>query len=131
LKKQILAVEDDPTALGALRQILIQGGYAVSTATNGEDALAWLATRSADLVLLDIVMPGLSGYDVCRRIRADPKTAELPVVFLTAKGALGDRTAGEEAGSDLYLLKPILATKLLNMVGVFLRPGKGPQTRPL
>jgi putative two-component system response regulator len=75
---------------------------------------------SFDLVILDVAMPGLSGYDVCRTIRQDPRTQDVPVIFLTAKGMLMDMTEGEQAGSDLYLIKPVLATKLLNMVGMFL-----------
>ena len=119
-KKKILAVDDDATALGALRQILVQKGYEVSTAPNGHDALSVLAGGQFDLVILDVSMPGLTGYDVCRKIREDPKTQDLPVIFLTAKGMLVDMTEGEDAGSDLYLIKPVLATKLLNMVGMFL-----------
>jgi DNA-binding response OmpR family regulator len=119
-KKKILAVDDDATALGALRQILVQKGYDVSTAPNGHDALTALAGGSFDLVILDVSMPGLSGYDVCRKIRQGEKTRDVPVIFLTAKGMLVDMTEGEEAGSDLYLVKPVLATKLLNMVGMFL-----------
>jgi DNA-binding response OmpR family regulator len=119
-KKKILAVDDDATALGALRQILVQKGYDVSTAPNGHDALTALAGGSFDLVILDVSMPGLSGYDVCRKIRQGEKTRDVPVIFLTAKGMLVDMTEGEEAGSDLYLVKPVLATKLLNLVGMFL-----------
>ena len=119
-KKKILAVDDDATALGALRQILIQKGYDVSTAPNGHAALSTLAGGQFDLVILDVSMPGLTGYDVCRKIREDPKTQDVPVIFLTAKGMLVDMTEGEDAGSDLYLIKPVLATKLLNMVGMFL-----------
>jgi DNA-binding response OmpR family regulator len=119
-KKKILAVDDDATALGALRQILVQKGYDVATAANGHDALKTLAGGHFDLVILDVSMPGLSGYDVCRRIRSEDKTRDLPVIFLTAKGMLVDMSEGEEAGSDLYLVKPVLATKLLNMVGMFL-----------
>jgi DNA-binding response OmpR family regulator len=119
-KKKILAVDDDATALGALRQILVQKGYDVSTAPNGQDALTALRGGTFDLVILDVSMPGLSGYDVCRKIRQEDKTRDLPVIFLTAKGMLVDMTEGEEAGSDLYLVKPVLATKLLNMVGMFL-----------
>ena len=119
-KKKILAVDDDATALGALRQILVQKGYEVSTAPNGHDALTALGHGPFDLVILDVSMPGLSGYDVCRKIRQEEKTRDLPVIFLTAKGMLVDMTEGEDAGSDLYLVKPVLATKLLNMVGMFL-----------
>ena len=119
-KKKILAVDDDATALNALRQILTQKGYDVSTAPSGEAALKTMAGASFDLVILDVAMPGLSGYDVCRTIRQDPRTQDVPVIFLTAKGMLMDMTEGEQAGSDLYLIKPVLATKLLNMVGMFL-----------
>jgi len=120
-KKKILAVDDDSTALGALRQILAQKGYEVTTAGNGEDALAILsADATFNLVILDVAMPGMSGYDVCRSLRQDPRTQDTPVIFLTAKGLLMDMAEGEDAGSDLYLIKPVLATKLLNMVAMFL-----------
>jgi putative two-component system response regulator len=120
-KKRILAVDDDATALGALRQILAQKGYDVTTAGNGQDALKVMtASEPFDLVILDVAMPGLSGYDVCRKIRQEPRTQDVPVIFLTAKGLLMDMAEGEDAGSDLYLIKPVLATKLLNMVGMFL-----------
>src|SRR5215210_1189261 len=119
-KKRILAVDDDPSALGALRQILAQKGYEVVTAADGEAALALLDTEQIDLALLDVTLPGMSGYDVCRHIRTQEKTRDIPVVFLTARGLVLDMTEGEAAGSDLYLIKPVLATKLVNMVGMFL-----------
>jgi len=119
-KKRVLAVDDDPTALNALRQILTQKGYDVTTATGGEEALALVASQDFDLALLDVVMPGTSGYDVCRQIRADERTKDLPVVFLTAKGAVADMREGQDAGSDLYLVKPVMAARLLAMLGMFL-----------
>lgn len=119
-RKRILAVDDDPTALAALRQILTQKGYEVTTATGGEEALSLLASKEFDLALLDVVMPGVSGYDVCRRVRADERTKDLPVVFLTAKGAVADMREGQSAGSDLYLVKPVMAGRLLAMLGMFL-----------
>jgi DNA-binding response OmpR family regulator len=119
-KKRILAVDDDPTALNALRQILTQKGYEVSTAPDGEAAEQLLDQESFDLALLDVTLPGMSGYDVCRYIRSRESTQDLPVIFLTARGLVVDMTEGEAAGSDLYLIKPVLATKLVNMVGMFL-----------
>jgi DNA-binding response OmpR family regulator len=120
-KKKILAVDDDSTALGALRQILAQKGYEVTTAGNGEDALALLAGEATfDLIILDVAMPGMTGYEVCRTLRQQKRTQDTPVIFLTAKGLLMDMAEGEDAGSDLYLIKPVLATKLLNMVAMFL-----------
>jgi DNA-binding response OmpR family regulator len=120
-KKRILAVDDDPSALSALRQILTQKGYDVLTASDAEAALDLLATEEpVDLALLDVTLPGMSGYDLCRRMRAGERTADVPVIFLTARGLVVDMTEGEAAGSDLYLIKPVLATKLVNMVGMFL-----------
>lgn len=119
-KKKILAVDDDATALGALRQILNQKGYEVATAASGDEALQLLKSQIPDLIILDVAMPGISGYEVCRKIREDPRTQDVPVVFLTAKGHLMDMAEGQDAGSDLYLIKPVLAAKLLNMVGMFL-----------
>ena len=119
-RKRILAVDDDPTAVAALRQILSQRGYDVTTTASGEEAAALLAEQTFDLAILDVSLPGISGYDLCRQIRKDGRTQDLPVIFLTAKALLLDQAEGEDAGSDLYLVKPVLATKLLNMVGMFL-----------
>jgi DNA-binding response OmpR family regulator len=119
-KKRILAVDDDPTAVGALRQILTQKGYEVTIAHSGEEALAVLADQRFDLAILDVSMPGMSGYDLCRKLRQEARTVDLPVIFLTAKALLMDMAEGEDAGSDLYLIKPVLATKLVSMVGMFL-----------
>jgi DNA-binding response OmpR family regulator len=119
-RKRILAVDDDVPALSSLKQILAQRGYDVSTATSGEQALEMIARESYDLFILDINMPGLNGIELCKKIRESPKTADTPVIFLTAKGMVGDMIEGQDAGSDLYLVKPVLASKILNMVGMFL-----------
>jgi DNA-binding response OmpR family regulator len=121
-KKKILAVDDDTNSLGAVRHILLQKGYDVATASSAEEALSALESGSFDLFLLDVLMPGMSGYDLCRRIREKPETEGTPVIFLTAKGLLMDMAEGQDAGSDLYLIKPVLAAKLLSMVGLFLNP---------
>ena len=119
-KKRILAVDDDPISLGALRQILLQRGYDVTTAPHAEAALPILESSAFDLFLLDVTLPGMSGYDLCRRIRKKPETQDTPLIFLTAKGMCRDLVEGQDAGSDLYLIKPVLAAKLLSMVGLFL-----------
>ena len=81
---KILVVDDTPANVKLLGDLLASKGYQVSTAANGEEALAKVAAEKPDLVLLDVMMPGLSGYDVCRRIRSDPATALLPVVMCTS-----------------------------------------------
>jgi DNA-binding response OmpR family regulator len=119
-KKRILAADDDATALSALRQILAQRGYEVTTAGSGEEALRIAALQEFDLFILDVTMPGVTGLDVCKQLRQDPRTENTPVIFLTAKGLVGDMMQGREAGSDLYLVKPVLGSKILSMVGMFL-----------
>jgi DNA-binding response OmpR family regulator len=119
-RKRILAVDDDAPALSALKQTLTQRGYEVLTAASGEEALQVAQKETIDLFILDVSMPGLSGFDVCKEIRRDARTINTPVIFLTAKGLIGDMMEGQKAGSDLYLVKPVLAAKILNMVGMFL-----------
>ncbi|MGE0454949.1 MAG: response regulator transcription factor [Vicinamibacteria bacterium] len=119
-KKRILAADDDATALSALRQILAQRGYDVTIAGSGEEALRIAALQEFDLFILDVTMPGVTGFDVCKQLRQDPRSENTPVIFLTAKGMIGDMMQGREAGSDLYLVKPVLGSKILSMVGMFL-----------
>ncbi len=121
-RKRILAVDDDESALAALRQILGGKGYDVIAAASAEDALPILESGAFDLFIIDVLLPGMSGFDLCRQLRSDPSTVDVPVIFLTAKGRLMDMAEGEDAGSDLYLVKPVLASKLLHMVGMFLTP---------
>lgn len=118
-RKRILAVDDDAPALNALKQNLAQR-YDVQTAPSGEEALELIERESYDLFILDVNMPGVNGLEVCKRIRQNPKTQDTPVIFLTAKGMVTDMLEGKDAGSDLYLVKPVLASKIVNMVGIFL-----------
>jgi adenylate cyclase len=104
---RLLIVDDTPLNLKLLGDLLAIKGYAVTTAGSGEEALAKLVADPPDLVLLDVMMPGLSGYDVCRRIRANPDTALLPVVMVTSLDPQQERVHGIEAGADDFLSKPI------------------------
>ena len=115
----ILAVDDEANNLQLLRHIL-QDHYRLLYAKDGTRALELARQELPQLILLDVMMPGMTGYDVCRKLRQDERTRDTPVIFLTAKGMLMDMAEGEDAGSDLYLIKPVLATKLLNMVAMFL-----------
>jgi len=119
-RKRILAADDDASALSALKQTLVQRGYEVVTVPSGEDAVMQAAEQEFDLFILDINMPGLSGLEVCEKLRTAEKTRNTPVIFLTARGTIADMVKGKQAGSDLYLVKPVLANKLLTMVGMFL-----------
>jgi signal transduction histidine kinase len=102
----ILIVEDDPGSRQALQAILSTGGYVVEAAENGKIGLQKAAALLPDLVLLDVMMPEMDGYEVCRRLRADPRLAEVPVVMVTALDDHDSRLRGLEAGADDFLSKP-------------------------
>ena len=121
-KKRILVVDDDPAASRAVRHCLEWKGYEVVEQPGGAEALAWLERGHADLIILDVVMPGLSGFDVCRRLRERDETRHTPVIFLTARQGIRDLMEGKTAGSDLYIVKSTLGTKLVSMVEMFLSP---------
>lgn len=117
----VLVVDDMPANRKLLADVLSHTGYAVITAVSGEEALEKIDASRPDLVLLDIVMPGIDGYEVCRRIRADSKTGILPVIMVTALEPTEERIKGLEAGADDFLTKPINQAELLARVRSLLR----------
>ena len=118
--KTILVVDDLPQNVRLLEAVLAPRGYDVCRASSGEEALETVAERKPDLVLLDVVMPGIDGYEVCRRLRDDPATRFLPVVMITAHGD-EEKVKGIDAGADDFLLKPFDQTELLARVRSLLR----------
>ena len=119
LSAHILIVDDDSRVTSALRRTLAYEGYRVSTALDGEGALALARTRPPDLVILDLMLPGIDGLEVCQRLRAmGDGTA---VLMLTARDAVADRVTGLESGADDYLVKPFALEELLARVKALLR----------
>ena len=118
---KILVVDDTPANVKLLVDVLTAKGYTALAAVNGEEALAMVAQHAPDLVLLDIMMPGLSGYEVCKQLRANPDTALLPVVLCTSLDPQQERIKGIEAGADDFVSKPINRPELLARVKSLLR----------
>jgi two-component system, OmpR family, response regulator MprA len=123
----ILVVDDDTRLRNALRRVLESNGFEVEVAANGTEALGRLSARAFDAMVLDVMMPGSDGIDVCEQLRASGN--ELPVLMLTARDAVRDRVAGLEAGADDYLVKPFANEELVARVRALLRrAGAGSET---
>ena len=109
---KILVVDDTPANVDLLQGLLTRDGYVVQTAVNGEDALAAVARDAPDLILLDVMMPKIDGFEVCRRLKQDPGTRLTPIVLLTSLQEREDKIQGINAGADDFLTKPVNAQEL-------------------
>jgi len=121
--KRILVVDDDENILNLERTILEQKGFEVTAAQGGAEALKLLADKTYDLVLLDVMMPEVDGFTVCRKIKEDDRLKDVPVIFLTAKGGGEALAEGFESGAVMYINKPFTANKLLTIVNTMLESG--------
>lgn len=106
MARTILIVDDDPDAQKLISLILSRAGFQTTTANNGPEALARLDQNPPDLLILDVMMPGMDGFEVLRRVRGNPATTHIPVIMLSAKGEVRDRVAGLRTGADDYITKP-------------------------
>jgi two-component system phosphate regulon response regulator PhoB len=131
-KPTVLIVEDEAPLVTMLRYNLEREGFSVLEASDGEEALARIAERKPDVVLLDWMLPLVSGIEVCRRIRRSPATRSLPVIMLTARGEEGDRVRGLDSGADDYVVKPFGIGELLaRLRAVIRRAEPGPSEEKL
>lgn len=119
LKAKVLVIDDDQMITSALARVLTYEGYGVSGAPNGEAGLASLAREAPDLVILDVSMPGMSGIDVCRRIKS--RFPSIPILFLSARDEVTDRVKGLKCGGDDYLVKPFAFEELVARIEALLR----------
>jgi CheY-like chemotaxis protein len=124
MKRTILVVDDNLDSVAIMRGILETRGFDVATATSGAEALAFLETTTPDLVLLDIMMPVMSGIEVLQRIKQDPALGALPVILVTAKTQDEDLLSGYQYGADYYITKPFTAKQLIYGIGLILGQGE-------
>jgi CheY-like chemotaxis protein len=116
MAKRILVVDDDEMVLMALGELLKPEGYDVQTVSSGTEALQKLNQNGYDLLMLDVIMPEMDGFELCKKIRDLDQYKDTPIVFLTAKSREEDRVRGLEVGANLFLSKPISPDKLLQIV---------------
>ena len=121
MKPTVMIVEDEEALLTLLQYNLDKEGYKVITASDGEEAVLMIKETTPDLVLLDWMLPSLSGIEICRRLRARDETRNLPIIMITARGEEGDRIRGLDTGADDYLTKPFSMTELLARVRAVMR----------
>lgn len=126
-KKEILIVEDDKNISKLIKFNLEKEGFDAFAVPNGEEALEHLKRFFPDLIILDIMLPKINGFDVCRSIKQDPKLKNIPVIMVTAKGEEVDRVVGLELGADDYIVKPFSPRELVLRVKAILKRGK-PET---
>src|ERR1700749_2623353 len=117
----VLVVEDEDALSALLQYNLDKEGYRVAIAADGEEALVVIDEQAPDLVILDWMLPKVSGIEVCRRLRARPETRNLPIIMLTARGEESDRIRGLDTGADDYLVKPFSMTELSARIRAVLR----------
>ena len=125
--ERVLVVEDEEDIQELVQFNLAKDGYRVAAARSGEEALKKIRAEPPDLVLLDLMLPGLNGLELCRIVRADPKTRSIPIVMITAKGEEADIVTGLELGADDYLPKPFSPRVLLARLRAVLRRRESPQ----
>lgn len=123
MSKQVLIADDEPNIVAALEFLLQRNGYEVHIARNGDEALAMLEQLKPDLLLLDVMMPSRSGYDVCQRVREREDWRHIKVVMLSAKGRDVEVNKGLSLGADLYITKPFSTRELVDRINDLLGAG--------
>ncbi len=123
-QRRVLVVEDEPDVTELIRYNMAREGWEVATASNGTDALKRARESLPDIILLDIMVPQLNGWEVCRRLKQDPATQAIPVIMVTGRVEEGDKVLGFEMGADDYVTKPFSPRELIARVRAVIRRGK-------
>lgn len=126
----VMVVEDSLVQRKAISSFLKSGGAVAIEAQDGTEAIHLLETQQPDLILLDAIMPRMNGYEVCRRIKSNPKTQHIPIIMCTGQDGASDRYWAMKQGADAYLVKPFRASELIAAIKQFLRPSVKITTAP-
>lgn len=128
MEKKILVIEDDPATSRLVDYSLRHEGYQVILASNGLEGLRKAKDEAPDLVILDVMLPGMDGFEICHRLRSEPATAQLPILMFSAKAQEIDKETGLKVGADGYLAKPAAPAEIVSQVGKLLARKKGAAT---
>ena len=128
MPKRVLIADDEPNIVTSLEYLMTKSGYSVMIARNGEEALALVESFRPDLVLLDVMMPRRSGFEVCQKMRERPDWRHIKIVMLSAKGREAEVSKGLSLGADAYVTKPFSNRELLARIGGLLGEGAAPGT---
>ncbi len=126
MQKHVLVIEDEPNIIEAISFILSRDGWSVRTHSNGVTAVETVLARKPDVVILDVMLPGKSGYDILRELRDLPETRDLPILMLTARGQTKDRELAERAGVSHFMTKPFSNAEVIEAVRALVAPVSDP-----
>ena len=125
MNKKILVIEDDPSSMRLTHYILEHKGYKVLMAQNGLEGLRKARSEKPDVIILDVMLPGIDGFEVCHHLRADPQTAQVRILMLSAKAREADKDSGLKVGADDYIIKPAAPSEILSRVENLLEQKNG------
>ena len=131
MKRRILIVDDEPSIAKILRKQLEVAGYDVNVAVDGLDGLTKAQASLPELLVLDVMLPKMGGYEVCSTLKKDPKTQHIPILMLTAKAQRQDQEVGLQAGANAFLTKPFQLEELLEKARALLGPDPAPPANPV
>lgn len=129
MKRKILVVEDDPSVVDVLRRAIADERTEILAVRDGAEAIRAVAERSPDLVLMDVCMPRMNGYDACRALRSDPRTHDLPIILLTSLAEVADELHGLKCGADEYIAKPFDMHRVRSRIEMLLSPQRQARAR--
>ncbi|NJD33463.1 MAG: response regulator [Betaproteobacteria bacterium] len=116
MSKKVLVTDDSPVDQASIKNILTEAGFMVVTASNGTEAIAKAKSDKPAIIFLDVVMPGMDGYETCRTLQADPETKEIPVIFVTSKGQKADKVWGQMQGAKGHVQMPATADEIIDQI---------------